>query len=274
MGFRIRRMPLRTHKIEPVEPVLTIKQDNPVELLRFSDANDYIVKFKSQPAGGPQKLYRDYIGGMLAYSLGLPVPPFGLVYIDQSWVDEHLKNRQPNAVGGHQFISRFLWDLNPIPRKKGIRLSTLSNPEVFVHMFVFDLWIGNQDRKRSHVLLKPHSGSKKRYQVYLIDHGGTLKPRSKVPFRMTQKQSFIASYKLSMRMIDRGEEWLPFAKKIMAIPDRELEKLFDSIPKDWNISDKMREEGLAFLKTGRTMLPDWIHGAREEWRSAVRKKRK
>lgn len=273
MGFCIQPMPLRTNKLEPVEPILTIKQDNPVELLRFSDANDYIVKFKKKPASGPQKLYRDYIGGMLAHRLGLPVPPFGLVYIDHSWIDEHLKTRQPKAAGGHQFISRFIWDLNPIPKKKKIRLSTLSNPEVFLHMFIFDLWIGNQDRKRSHILLKPHAGSKKRYQVYLIDHGGTLKPRSKVLFRMTQKQNFIDAYTPSMRMMDRGEEWLPFAKKIMAFPDRELEELFDSIPADWNISDQEREEALTFLKTGRTMLLDWIRGARAEWRSALRKRR-
>lgn len=252
-------------RIKPRHRLRTLNQENPVELVRFDDGNTYVVKLKQSPSTGTQKIHRDYVSCMLAQYVQLPVPPFGIVRMNDAWVEKHLRPINPHCHSGNQFVSRFIPGVKPLGRKTRAGKVKVRWPEVFILMLVFDLWVGNQDRKRSHVLMTKtaEDGFK---EMYLIDHGGTLRSRAKMIHRMITKRSFRSVYKHSIALIRRGKLWKPFVKQIQSVPDSYLDDVFAGIPDDWNVSSKDKEAKLEFLKEGRKLLPEWVVAAIEESR--------
>jgi hypothetical protein len=109
-----------TAKIPSVAAVLEIRRMRggaQSHLMRCSDHNFYIVKFRNNPQN-PRILANELLASRLAEQLGIPVPPTAVVEVDQDLLDAEpsLRMQFPNGSvpceAGLHFGSRYV--ANPL----------------------------------------------------------------------------------------------------------------------------------------------------------------
>lgn len=145
-------------------------------LMRCSDGNFYIVKFRNNPQH-PRILANELLASGLAEHIGLPVPATAVVEVDQCLVEnetslriELLHNSVACEAGlhfGSQYVADPLksrvWDYMPAEV-----LYTVRNLEDFLGVLVLDKWLGNTDARQA--VFWRLSGQRK-YRASFIDHG-------------------------------------------------------------------------------------------------------
>jgi hypothetical protein len=145
-------------------------------LMRCSDGNFYIVKFRNNPQH-IRVLANEMLASMLARSLDLPVPSVSLVEVGE-WLIDHtnelkvqLAHTAVRCQPGLQFGSQYA--VNPM---RGCVLDHLppellhrvKNLQTFAGMLAFDKWTGNADGRQ--VVFWKHAQQRK-YTAAFIDQG-------------------------------------------------------------------------------------------------------
>ncbi|MFK9094775.1 HipA family kinase [Bacillus salipaludis] len=238
-----------------IEPVLLIqkmkKGHSKPHLIRFTDGNDYVVKFKNNPTG-TRTLVNEYVAGKLAVLVNLPVTPFRIVYISQNFIEANPSLFQSGFRSGNQFASLFITDTTYLPQKMDPdHPIPIMNKDQLAGIIAFDYWLGNVDRNRKNLLLKPIQDTG--FQFFIIDHGHcfthsnwTVETLKTIP---NMSNSWRKAHKHYISMLE-GDGLAGVAEhitKIIAIHRNTIEEIVNSIPADWEVSDLEREALIEFL---------------------------
>jgi hypothetical protein len=145
-------------------------------LMRCSDGNFYVVKFRNNPQG-LRVLANEMLATRLAERVGLPVPITEVVQVDD-WLVEHtpelsiqLAHNTIRCQAGLQFGSQYVvsplegqvFDYLPVEMLDRVR-----NLETFAGMLVVDKWTGNANGRQAAFWRKLRE---KKYTAAFIDQG-------------------------------------------------------------------------------------------------------
>ena len=146
------------------------------QLMRCSDSNLYVVKFRNNPQH-PRVLANELVATRLAEKVGLPVPKAEVVEVS-AWLIEHspemtiqVAGRSERCADGLQFGSRYILPpfdgqvLDWLPQSHLERVRNLSD---FAGMLAFDKWTANANGRQA-VFWK--RARERKYTVSFIDHG-------------------------------------------------------------------------------------------------------
>ncbi len=148
-------------------------------LLRCSDGNYYIVKFRNNPQH-TRVLVNEYIAAKLALRIGLPVADAVVVQVSKELIrnSPELAFRLPDTVtpvpsGLHLGIRYAIMPgegevLDFIPPTS---MARVANVRTFAGMLPFDIWMGNTDQRQA-VFWKMHTAW--HLNACFIDHGFCL----------------------------------------------------------------------------------------------------
>ena len=145
-------------------------------LMRCSDENFYVVKFRNNPQH-LRVLANEFLATRLAESAGLPVPVTEVVEVGD-WLVEHtpelsiqLAGQTIPCLSGLQFGSRYVvspmegqvFDYLPVEMLERVR-----NLETFAGMLAIDKWTGNANGRQATFWRKMRE---RKYTVAFIDQG-------------------------------------------------------------------------------------------------------
>jgi len=236
-----------------IKPVLSIqkmqKGHSKPHLIRFNDGNDYVVKFKNNPTG-TRMLVNEYVAGKLAKLVNLPVTPFRTVYIPRKFIEANPSLSEFGFRSGNQFASLFISDSSYLPKELDPAYPLhITNIEQLAGVIAFDYWLGNVDRNRKNLLLKPMPDAG--LQFYLIDHGHcfidskwTVETLKTIP---DMSNSWRKAHRHYISLLQGDTGITEYINRIIDIPRKALEKIVHSIPVDWDVSDFEREALIKFL---------------------------
>ena len=222
----------------------------------FNDGQTYVVKFKNNPSG-TRILVNDYIAGKLGQLLSLPVIPFEVVQITDDFIKKYPILSEQKFTSGSQFASLFIDNCIQLSRESSNEHIKVINRDQLAEIVVFDLWIGNTDRKHENVLLEPIE--KGEYFLHMIDHGRcfskgkwTVKTLKKMPFLSVE----LTVHKWCLSFQQSQDELNAAIEKVKAIPEAAIYDIIDSIPIDWDVSESEREALVTHLVKAKQLLPE------------------
>ncbi|RDU38067.1 hypothetical protein DRW41_00375 [Neobacillus piezotolerans] len=242
--------------LKPVELVESIKKGySKPQCIRFSDGHKYVVKFKNNPSG-TRILVNEYIAAKFGQLLSLPVVPFEVVQISDAFIKDYPILSKHKFTSGSQFASLFIDNCIHLDMRSRNENIIVSNRKHLAGTIVFDLWIGNTDRKENNFLLEPVRNGE--YYLHLIDHGRcfsdedwTVKSLIKMP-DMNIKQNV---HKWLASLLPNQNELLKAIEKVVNISEKAIYNIINSIPDDWDVLDKEREALVTHLVSGQKLLP-------------------
>ena len=150
-------------------------------LMRCSDDQYYVVKFRNNPQG-PRILANEMLASHLAMSLGLPVSEPDIVLVS-NWVIEHtpdlyMQNAEvrEKCASGFAFASRFPCDPLRTPAYDYLpaeQMRQVNNIADFAGMLVFDQWTCNCDSRQMvfHSVPPENSHEGPGFRATMIDQG-------------------------------------------------------------------------------------------------------
>ncbi|MGO4890449.1 HipA family kinase [Anaerobacillus sp. MEB173] len=245
-----------SQELQPVKLMDTILKgySKPQHVL-FSDGRTYVVKFKNNPSG-TRILVNEYIAGKLGELLSLPVIPFEVVQIEDDFLKKLPIYAKYKLQSGNQFASLYIDNCIQLQRGSKNEDIKVNNREHLAGMVVFDLWIGNTDRKENNVLLEPVENGE--HYLHMIDHGRcfskadwTVKALKKMP-KMTVNLNV---HKWSISLMQSQDELQAAIEKTMSIPKEAIYDIINSIPADWEVSEAEREALVTHLVQAQQLLP-------------------
>ncbi|WP_433968322.1 HipA family kinase [Tunturiibacter gelidiferens] len=145
-------------------------------LVRANDGRHYVVKMTDNPIG-PNLLANEHLGSHVAKAVGLPVAEAKGILLSDSFIDSHpdLWFELPSGVRrptkGMHFASQFVGQTSgpdrPTEYISPSRVSMITNREMFLGMYLLDVWANHQDNRQA-IFTR---GSTKAQEVCFIDHG-------------------------------------------------------------------------------------------------------
>lgn len=130
-------------------------------LVECSNGKKYVAKFPGNP-DGPRILVNEYVCASLAKKLGLPVPNFELIKIND--IDKYKdKLDKIEKKNGTIFCSEFIEKTSPLPGYS--ILQKVTNKFDSIKILIFDVIIGNNDRNQGNLLINLKNNS-----LVAIDH--------------------------------------------------------------------------------------------------------
>lgn len=224
--------------------------------LLMAGKDAYVVKFVTNPQHR-RTLINEVISSALLRFLGVSTPPIALVQIDSNFLlsnpevlVEGVSSRASTLPGLH-FGSMYLGNPWRTPVSESLPPSlesSVQNCDEFLGALVFDLWVGNVD-KRQVIFAKDKGG----WRVWMIDHGLAFNG---------QHWQFIDSPSLGMynnpavydlRSLDT---WL---ERLTALPRCCLNDVIAQIPPHWVGQDEsLLQRLLERLWRRRSRVPDLV----------------
>jgi hypothetical protein len=145
-------------------------------LARANDGRHYVVKLTDNPIG-PNLLANEYMGSLVAKAVGLPVAEARGICLSDSFIDSHpdLWFELPSGVRrprkGMHFGSLFVGQTSgpdrPTEYISPSRVSMITNREVFLGMYLLDVWANHQDNRQAIF----RRSSTNTLEACFIDHG-------------------------------------------------------------------------------------------------------
>lgn len=245
--------------ITPTTFIKSLKGKSLPQLIRFSDGNDYVIKFSGNPQG-MKILINEYIASQLAAILSLSTPSYSLVHISEQFIRENPVLSSFSFVGGVQFSSRYIEHCKQIPKYPPFpERDQILNQEVLAGIVVFDYWLSNSDRSRRNLLLQQnHRGN---VQIQLIDHGNCFSGNTNWDVKSLVKPpklKFRTVHKWCLSLLRNKDEILLFIEKVKKIPDDLIYSIIGSIPDEWNVTKREKESLYTYLVKGKTKLPNLL----------------
>lgn len=225
------------------------------QLIAFNDGMKYVVKFKNNPTG-TRVLVNEYVAASLAQLLGIPIAPFYIVPISDSFFRESSFHGKHHFQPGQQFASLYIENcsllISDFVKREGLRIM---NREALAGMLVFDLWLSNTDRKEKNVLLQPCGEDV--FKLYLIDHGRCFANSNWTPdtLQNVSMNLELSVHKWGFSLLKGREELIPHMEKAASVSDTVIYNILDSIPEDWEISTSDKEALYAYLLKAQRELP-------------------
>ena len=138
-------------------------------LMKCSDGNHYVVKFKNNPQGR-RTLVNEMIATRLGEILHVPMASGAVVSVDRAHIDAYRLGMEAGRgripfEPGRCYGSRFIG--NPKSSCYGPTAPPLANPEVFWGALVLDMWLCNADQRQAVF----HRAAYGPYDATMIDHG-------------------------------------------------------------------------------------------------------
>lgn len=159
-----------------VEHIRRMRGGSQSHLMRCSDGNYYVVKFRNNPQHR-RVLVNELLGTSLAARLNLPTTPTAIIDVRDDLIlltpdlcVEMPLSRIP-CLPGLQFGSSYIGDprhLSMLDFASDKHILEASNLRDFVGMLVFDLWTSNTDGRQV-IFRRPNVGAP--HQVWMIDQG-------------------------------------------------------------------------------------------------------
>lgn len=221
--------------VQAVEQTGRMRGGSQPHLMRCSDGNYYVVKFRNNPQHR-RVLVNELLGTRLAALLGLPTLPFALVDVSRElicWTSDLAMEmpwgRVPCEPGVH-FGSRYAGD----PRRGRVdlevpdyRLGEVENLRDFLGMLVFDQWTCNTDTRQ---VVFPE-GSSSTLMVRMIDQGCCFNgDRWTFPDRPLWGLYPQRLVYRSVRSLDDFEPWLTRLDKLGV---EDIQECAKNIPSAW-----------------------------------------
>ncbi|WP_353072130.1 HipA family kinase [Tunturiibacter gelidoferens] len=145
-------------------------------LVRANDGRHYVVKMTDNPIG-PNLLANEHMGSLVAKAVGLPVAEARGICLSDSFIDSHpdLWFELPSGVRrpdkGMHFGSLFVGQTSgpdrPTEYISPSRVSMITNREVFLGMYLLDVWANHQDNRQA-IFRRSSTNAQ---EVCFIDHG-------------------------------------------------------------------------------------------------------
>lgn len=162
--------------VEAVQHIRRMRGGAQSHLIRCSDGNFYVVKFRDNPQH-IRVLANEMLATRLAEEAGLPVPETEVIEVSDWLVDNtpelhvQLQHHSIPCEPGKQFGSKYAAD----PMKAQVidympveMLGRVRNLETFAGALVFDKWTGNADGRQA-VFCREHG--ERKYTAVFIDQG-------------------------------------------------------------------------------------------------------
>lgn len=205
-----------------------------------SDGQQYFVKGYAAANRG---LIREWMGANLAKAFGLAVPDFQLAYLDQELSDAYEGKASSEIRGGYVFASRLVSSVTELKFTNTAQIDRFTRLSVFL----FDLWVENEDRTLSDLGGNPNLLWKAdESQLYVIDHNLIFDPAfDRVQFWDThvfkseyKQDDLVDQQNFEIRMkgaLDSWQsawdkvplEWLELNEDFSIFnPDQQLQRLF------------------------------------------------
>ena len=162
--------------LQAVQHIRKMRGGSQAHLIRASDKNLYITKFKNNPQH-VRVLVNEYLGTTVGRLLNLPMPEARIMEVSD-WLVENtpelkidLGIRPVPCASGLQFASRYVGD----PEQDRVfdylpdsMLHRIGNRDDFPRVLVFDKWTGNSDGRQAVFVQRP---PRRTYEVVFIDQG-------------------------------------------------------------------------------------------------------
>lgn len=172
----IREAPRKPVPLQAVQHIRKMRGGSQAHLIRASDKNLYVTKFKNNPQH-VRVLVNEYLGTRVGRLLQLPMPEARIMEVSE-WLIENTPELKIEispwpvpCASGLQFASRYVGDpehdhvFDYLPDSLFHRIA---NPNDFPRMLVFDKWTGNSDGRQA-VFVQP--SGQRAYRVVFIDQG-------------------------------------------------------------------------------------------------------
>jgi hypothetical protein len=145
-------------------------------LIGASDGNFFVLKLANNPQG-PNTLFNEAFGAILARSLGLPVPEWQPIQVSRDFISRTpgLHFSIPEGVcapaPGLHFGSKFMIGSQDeevfeiVPKRW---MERVEKPHLFLGMLLLDIWTENVDRRQ---VLFVERAANRGLEVVFFDHG-------------------------------------------------------------------------------------------------------
>jgi hypothetical protein len=209
-------------------------------LMRCSDGNFYVVKFRNNPQH-LRVLANEMLATGLADAVGLPVPVTEVVEASD-WLIEHTPELRIELAGstirceaGLQFGSRYvvsplegqIFDYFPTHMLRKVR-----NLASFAGMLALDKWTGNADGRQAAFWKKSRE---QKYTVSFIDQGYCFNA-AEWTFPDHPLRGVFASNEV-YETIDGWDSFEPWLSTIESLPAERIWSVAERIPPDWYAAD-------------------------------------
>jgi hypothetical protein len=226
-------------------------------LIHFNDGNDYVVKCKDNPTG-TRMLVNEYVAGELAKLLTLPAAPSRTVYITREFIEGNPQLSASGFSSGNQFASLYIAGCVYLPKEiESTQPIKITNREQLAGVIAFDYWLGNVDRNRKNLLLKPMPQGG--YQFYMIDQGycfmHSMWTVDTLQASPDMSDSWRKAHRLCFSLLQGEAGIADYIKKIIEVPRSTLQRVVGSIPADWEVSDLERQALIEYLVESQYRLP-------------------
>jgi hypothetical protein len=209
-------------------------------LVQASDGRFYVLKFANNPQG-PNTLFNEAFGSILAQYLGLPVPSWRPIRLNDDFIDKNPNLGLASELGlrlpspGLHFGSCFILGLpddevyDIVPSSW---LRRVENPALFGRMMLLDIWAENVDRRQA--LFIEHPGCEG-LDVVFFDHGHMFGgPHGDKRLQSTEVCLYYNRkiYERAFRSARMG----PWLALIENTGEATLRMLLDRLPSEWRDS--------------------------------------
>lgn len=236
-------------------------------LVSASDGNFYVLKSRESPQG-PNVVFNEGFGSVLAEYLGLPTPLWAPVEVDSKFLAENPtfgfeagKAARVPAPGLY-FGSRFVFAPTDGDMYETVPhgwVDRINDPTLFLRMLLLDLWAENTDRRQA---LFIESSPRRTLDVVFFDHGHMFGG----PYgRKVQRNVEVCLYR-HRRVYERALqatnviEWS--LRQMEGIRAKQLRIMMTRLPSEWRevqVEGGVIERLLENQKTIRETANEMIH---------------
>jgi hypothetical protein len=245
-------------RVEAVQHVRRMRGGAQSHLMRCSDHNFYVVKFRNNPQH-LRVLANEMLAGLLARHVGLPVPEPTLVDVSQ-WLVNHTPELQIELVeintpcqSGLQFGSRHIGGvaLDFLPNEM---LATVTNLKTFSGMLAMDKWTYNPDSRQA---VFSRRAGQRRYTAAFIDSGFCFNGGEwNFPDHPLHGVYFRNEVYTNVQGWDSFEPWL---SRIEGLSYRIVSEAANEIPPEWYDHDTVALDHLVgMLLERRSQIRDLV----------------
>jgi hypothetical protein len=206
-------------------------------LVGASDGKFYVLKLKNNPQG-PNTLFNEAFGAILAQHLELPVPKWSPVHLGSHFIERNpdLSFTLPNGICapspglhfGSEFVSGARGDevYEIVPHQW---MERIRNPQVFIGMMFLDIWTEHVDRRQA--LFVERSGSRILEAIF-VDHGHMFGG----PFgsdRLKNARGCLYSHQNVYRRAFESADIHTWPSRIESLSETMLRAMMNVIPCEW-----------------------------------------
>lgn len=213
------------------------------QLFRATDGHMYVVKLCGNKVG-LKALANESLAMTLGAKLGLCFPASGMIWLDDSLLQQNRRLRKAAIQKGPHFACRYLSQASYVDRSE---LNRAINKEELAGVMLFDHVLHNVDRTRNRKnLLVRHEAEG--YRIYAIDHSHLFRRARWTVEMLTELENNVTVntrrvYGLLLKHYLQPSDFDRYSLAIKSLSDDYLAQAVDSIPHIW-LPDNVERQAL------------------------------